>query len=234
MSSSAISPLTTPSALTDRVYESVRNAILTLELPPGSPVVERELAARFAISKSPVRDALQRLVGEGLLEVTSGKSLRVLRIDHQQAESIYELREVLERMAVRLATPRLTDEVVKAARDLLERSAEAIRRDDPADAVRLNREFHAIFSRLSGNQPLAHALDQLHDRVRLIAVLGWQTRPSMHEEHEQHLAVLDAAASGDARLASRLMAKHISASRRRLRSELPAPESSPPRPRGAR
>lgn len=217
----SIARLETPDVLADRVYEGVRNAIFSLELPPGAAVVERDLASRFGISKSPVRDALQRLVGQGLLEQSPRRALRVLMIDRQLADEIYELRETLESLAVRLATPHLTVESVGQAHDILNRSATASKHGETAETARLNREFHEIFSSLSGNRALARALSQLQDRVRLIVVLGWRSRPSMIEEHSQHLAVLRAAEARDADAAAQLMFSHVHASRIRLRETLP-------------
>lgn len=219
--SPSIAPLETPDVLADRVYEAVRKAIFSLELPPGTSVVERDLAARFSISKSPVRDALQRLIGQGLLEQSARRVLRVPKIDRDLADEIYELRETLESLAVKLATPRLTPDSFALAHDILNQSEHEIENGDTPEAARLNRDFHQIFSRSSGNRPLANALTQLQDRVRLIAVLGWRSRPSMLEEHSQHLAVLRAAENRDAEAAADLMFSHVHSSRLRLRQTLP-------------
>lgn len=216
---SPIVPLDTPEGLADRVYSAVRQAVFTLELLPGAPLVERDLANRFGISKTPVRDALQRLVGEGLLE-QSARHVHVTSIDRQLADEIYELREMLEAMAVQLATHRLSKSSIESARDILGQSARAIAEGDRPEAARLNREFHAIFSEACGNRPLASALSRLQDKVRIIAVIGWQSQPTMVIEHAEHLAVLDAAEKGDAQVAAELMGEHVHRSRMRLRDLL--------------
>jgi DNA-binding GntR family transcriptional regulator len=218
--SSPIAPIETPEALADRVYSAVRQAVFTLDLLPGAPLVERELARRFGISKTPVRDALQRLVGEGLLEQTA-RHICVTSIDRQLADEIYELREMLEAAAVRLATHRLPESSFDSARNILDCSAVAIEAGDGQEVARLNREFHAVFAENSGNRPLALALSQLQDRVRIIAVMGWLSEPTMLGEHAEHLAVLDAAEKGDAQLAADLMREHVHSSRMRLRDLLP-------------
>lgn len=221
MVSIGIAPLGEPYGFADRVYDSLRDAILSLEMEPGSPVVERDLALRFQVSKSPVRDALNRLVGEGLLVPSARRSLRVLKVDRQLADEIYELREQLERMAIRLATPRLTADLISAAYDVLEKVERAINQGDAVEATKLNREFHSIFSDNSGNRALATALERLQDRVRLIALMGWRVHGSMRDEHDEHVAILRAAEAGNARLAGKLMFNHVHEARMRLRNEIP-------------
>ncbi|TAM74399.1 GntR family transcriptional regulator [bacterium] len=214
--SRAIGPLADRAILADRIFEAIHRAILSLELEPGTALVERELAQRFGVSKSPVRDALQRLAGEGLVSQSPHRGMTVIEVDRELADEIYELREVLEEMAVRLATPILTPADVSAARAVLDRAQESIDGHDLARAAALNREFHGIFCRRSANRPLEDALSRLQDRVRIISVLSWRQRPSMREEHEQHAQILQAAAAGDAKRASSLMREHIHAFRLHL------------------
>jgi len=199
--------------LTDRIYDALRSAIFSLELGPGQSLVERDLAARFGVSKSPVRDALQRLAGEGLAVQSAYRGMSVIRIEPELADEIYTLREVVEEMAVRLATPRLRDDDIAAARAALEHSVEAQRQNDSALVAAHNRQFHDIFIRNCGNRPLAETLLKLQDRVRIISVMGWRSRSSMAEEHGQHMAVLQAVEARDARKAGRLMREHIHSSR---------------------
>lgn len=220
MGAKAIGLLDDRQVLTDRVYSAIRHAIFSLELEPGQALVERDLAARFGVSKSPVRDALQRLAGEGLVIQSAYRGMSVIRIEPELADEIYELRELLEEMAVRLATPRISDEDIAAAKDALERSYEAQQSGDLTRVAHFNREFHGIFPSNSGNRPLIEALARLHDRVRVISMMGWKARPSMAVEHDQHLAVLGAVAARDARKAGRLMRDHVRSFRAGLKAGL--------------
>jgi DNA-binding GntR family transcriptional regulator len=195
--------------LTDRIYEGIRHAIFSLELEPGSPLVERDLAARFGVSKTPVRDALRRLAGEGIVNQSPYRGTTVRVIDPDEADEIYALREVLEAMAVRLATPNLALADIEAARQCLDQSRAAMEQGDRPLVARINRDFHAIFSQRSGNRALDETLSNLQDRVRLITIVGWRYRPSMREDLAQHHAVLDAAVAGDAEVAGELMRQHI-------------------------
>jgi DNA-binding GntR family transcriptional regulator len=161
------------------------------------------------VSKSPVRDALQRLTGEGLVVQSDYRGVTVREISLDEADEIYALREVLEEMAVQLATPRLGSDDLLEAERCLTQAGQAIDTGDAAIVARINRDFHAAFSKRCGNRALHETLANLQNRVRIISVLGWRWRPSMHAELEQHNAILAAVRRGDAQTAGRLMREHI-------------------------
>jgi DNA-binding GntR family transcriptional regulator len=202
-------------AITQRVYNALKQSILSLELEPGTQLLERDLAARFQVSKSPVRDALQRLAGEGLVTQSDYHGMAVRVISLEEADEIYELREALEEMAVRLATPRLSREEIVDAAAHLDRAERAMNEGDCALAAEANRDFHAIFYRNCGNRPLHEMLVSLANRIQIVPLLSWHWRPaSMKEQLVQHRSILDAVAERDAERASVLMRGHIRSFRR--------------------
>jgi DNA-binding GntR family transcriptional regulator len=202
--------------LADRAYEAIKRAILTLELEPGTRVVERRLAEQLRVSKSPVRDALQRLSGEGLVVQTPYAGMIVTKFDPAFVDELYQVREVLEVMAVELAAPRLTAADVADAEDSFRQAEEAMSRDDRAALGQASSRFHAVLHRRSENRPLQSMLDGLRDKVRIVTSTNWRSRgDNMWEAHRQHQAILAAATSGDVATAADLMRDHI----RRGRSE---------------
>jgi DNA-binding GntR family transcriptional regulator len=218
---SSLSPLGAPRVLTEDVYSVVKDAILRMEFEAGSRLVEVDLADRLGVSKSPVREALLRLAGEGLVVQTPFRGCVVTVPDKNEVDEIYELREELEAMAVRLATPRLTSAVIATARGLLADALEAIERDDRPLLAERNSQFHITFVANSGNRQLYRVLANLQDKVRLSSMLGWRAAATMGTEHGQHSSVLNAAELGDAELAARLMREHIHSFRMRYRREKP-------------
>ncbi|HTJ25215.1 MAG TPA: GntR family transcriptional regulator [Candidatus Limnocylindria bacterium] len=211
-------PFADQRVLADRIYEAIKDAILSLQIPPGSPLVERNLAQRFAVSKSPVRDALQRLAGEGLVEVFPHRGMVVRTFDARYVDELYELRIALEELAVRFATPRFTASDVEEARRILDLAKAAMERGDPVEVARLNQRFHLLFSERSGNRPLHDTLVTLQDRVRLIGVVGWTHGAPMDVEHEEHLSLLQAVAEGRAEDAVSLLRRHIDGFRQAFRA----------------
>lgn len=195
--------------LAEEVYLAIRQAILRLEIEPGSQLVELDLAAKFGVSKSPVREALLRLAGEGLVTQTPYRGCVLSVLSDDEVDEIYTLREELEALAVRLATPRLTLAVISKARNLLAEAWRAIERDDRVQLAERNTEFHMIFCAHSGNGHLHRILSNLQDKVTLSSILGWRAHATMTIEHEQHTRILDAAEARDADLAAQRMRDHV-------------------------
>ncbi len=209
MPESAIIPLRDHRVLAWHVYDALKQDILGLVLAPGTQLVERDLATRLGVSKSPVRDALQRLVGEGLVVQSDYHGVTVREISFEEADEIYALREVLEDMAVALATPRMTKDDFAGATRCLERARQEIERENAPLVGQINREFHAVFTKKCGNRPLHETLTNLQNRVSIISALGGRFRPSMYEEWIQHNTVLEAAQRGASDQAGHLMREHI-------------------------
>lgn len=195
--------------LTQRVYEALKAAIINLDLEPGTQLIESDIAARMGVSKSPVRDALQRLAGEGLVARSRAKGLAVRHLMPQEADDIYALREQLEAFAALLAAPRFSPSDHEELRAILARCKGAIDEGDQVSLAALNREFHGFFAKHSGNQTLVQVLAGLNDKVRMISVLGWRLRPAMQTLCDQHVAIAEAAIAGDSEKAAALTRAHI-------------------------
>lgn len=195
--------------LADRVYEALKAAVVNVDIEPGTQLVETDIAARMGVSKSPVRDALQRLAGEGLVSRNGAKGLAVRRLMPDEAGEVYALREVLEPFAVELATPRLSAVDHRELREILAHCKAATDADDRVTLAALNRQFHGFFAEHSGNKTLEELLGGLNAKVRIISVLGWRQRPHMRTEHEQHVAIAEASMAGQVAIATAQMRSHI-------------------------
>lgn len=197
------------SVLTDRAYSAIKRAILSLEFGPGTRLVERRLAEDLQISKSPVRDALQRLSGEGLVVQTPYAGMIVREFAPAFVDELYRVREELEVMALELAAPRLGPEDVADAQESFRDAEAAMRADDPAARSAASARFHAIFYRRCGNRPLCGILAGLSDKVSIVSALNWRAHDTRWESHAQHQAIFEAALAGDVRGASALMREHV-------------------------
>jgi len=212
-----IATLTELPGLTDRVYGALREAIFSLELEPGTSLVERDLAERFGVSKSPVRDALQRLAGEGLVTQTPFKGMSVRVVGPEEADEFYALHAELEQFAIRLATPLLTTTDLNSMRSALDAAPEAIVHKDLGRLAQINHAFHMIFIRNSRNRVLEETFVSFNGRARVLNAIGWRWKPDLDLELEQHRAIYNAAVATDAELAASLMHDHIDFFRRHFR-----------------
>ena len=189
--------------LRDQAYDVLLDAIIRGDLPPGSPLRDQDLAARLGLSRTPVREALARLIDEGLVETKPNAYTRVAPLDDGPAREAAVVVQALHGLAARLAVPRVTDADLDEARAWNARFAAALDAGEVATALEADDAFHLVFVRAAGNQALEAAL------VRLQPVLV------RHETHRfaslpgrcsiaAHDALVAAAARGDADEAARL------------------------------
>lgn len=198
-----------PKTNQDWVYETVRQAIMRGTVAPGTRLNQSELAAELSMSTTPVREALRRLAGDGLVRIDSYRGAIVRELDKSDLEEVYELRLILEPLATRKAAERITEQELDAAERLWEKM------NDPTDAdiwVETNRDFHAIFAGAAQSPNLFPILKSLRDHaapyVRLSITLDGTIPKSSNEEHRQ---LLDACRRRDGDLAAAIEERHLRA-----------------------
>jgi DNA-binding GntR family transcriptional regulator len=199
----------------DGVYGNIRADILACVLAPGARIHENDLAARYDVSKSPVRDALLRLQVEGLIEVLPRKGYRVRPISVADVGELYEMRLLLEKACVRRAIEQASGDDL-AGLDKF-RTGEAS--GDLAAWVHYNRQFHRAIAAAAGNQRLAEAaaevIDQF-DRLTFVGVAQVATDGAADKLVAEHCALIDAIQARDKGRSQRLITDHINQSRRRV------------------
>jgi DNA-binding GntR family transcriptional regulator len=201
--------ISSASSLTDRAYTTIRRAILSLELLPGQPLIEAQLARELNISKTPVREALQRLASEELVVLDRFRGASVRSVDADMMRDLFEVRELLEPTAVLQAVPRLTPELLSRMFDLLQEVESALADGDLVTVALTNRSFHRMFIDNATNAYLRNVLIRIQDQVHVTSVLTWMGVDVCAREHDDHLVILDAARDADAARASAMMASHI-------------------------
>ncbi|MFF0023061.1 GntR family transcriptional regulator [Streptomyces sp. NPDC005496] len=202
-------PLRRPASRTDRVRDALRQAILEGSLPPGRPLVERELAEMLGVSKTPVREALKQLRFSGLVSVNALQGVSVRSSDAETARQLYTARLATEPAAVRMAVDVRGAGARPSARQAL---ADAAASMDDADVTGLglaNRRFHRTLYIGCANTWLHLFLDQLQDLTAVVAARGWRLHATFQEEAAEHAAILHAVESGNAGMAELLMHAHI-------------------------
>jgi DNA-binding GntR family transcriptional regulator len=189
------------------VADELERAILSGEIRPGEPLVERTLAESFGISKTPVREALKVLSHRGFVEAAPYRAIRVRLISAQEARHIYQVRSLIEPEAVRLAVPYHDEESLRRAAAALD-AAEAAKRDLAAKAS-ANRRFHRALYEPCPNRLLCSLADGIQGQVALISVTAWMNSSTWTDEAAEHSAILLALRSGDPELAAGRLRNHI-------------------------
>ncbi len=195
-------------SVADLAYERIRNLVLGDELAPGERLGQVELAGRFGISRTPVREALRRLAGEGLVDFHSNRGFRVADLGLDAVLRRLEVRAILEPGIARLAAGRRTGQEIKQLRGAISREERARSGIASHDA---SRDFHVTLARASGNEELLRVFESLwlvevgrRLLARRSAVSDWQS-----DDIEEHREIATAVAEGRAGDAERLMAKHV-------------------------
>jgi len=178
------------------VLAELRQRIIRGEVPPGQAIRQEVLASELGVSRLPVREALVVLQSERLVDYTQHKGYVVAVLDEQDLLQTYQLRDVLESIAIEEAIPRLTDETIREMRDTLDRIARA---ESPTwiERIERNREFHFHLFSASGNRLLLSLLSQLWDMCDRYRALHWS--PTRDVEHVVRLLedIIEATESRD-------------------------------------
>ncbi|MGR3586515.1 MAG: GntR family transcriptional regulator, partial [Pseudooceanicola nanhaiensis] len=170
-------------------YSLILEAIDTGLYKPGDRLVESELAERFGVSRTPIREALQRLETQSLL-ARDGRSLIVASLDHNQLAELYVVRSELEALAARLAARHATEEEVRVLTDMVE--ADRAHLGDPGALSRANRRFHKQIHLASHNRFLVQQLDLVHRSMALLATTSLAARGRDEVALAEHGAIVDA------------------------------------------
>ena len=188
-------------------YSMILAAIDEGVYKPGDRLVESELADRFGVSRTPIREALQRLETQSLLE-RDGRSLIVASLDHNQMAELYIVRRELEGLAASLAAKHAPPEEVRLLRDMVERDNELL--DDPAALSRANRRFHQQIHLASHNRYLVQQLDLVHRTMALMATTSLAAQGRSRIAMEEHDAIVKAIEAKDEKAAGDALREHIS------------------------
>jgi DNA-binding GntR family transcriptional regulator len=205
---SPVGPLTRR-RLVDEATQALRNAILNGQLQLGVRLKQTELAARLKISRTPIREALSRLQQEGLIELLPGGGVRVALLDLEEAVELYDLREVLDGLAARLAASRAEEAALSRLRKALDRMAQCLERRDPNQWFAAHVAFHDEVLRASGNAHLQRLASVVRLSIRHFHPLLLKTESRLETAFREHRQILRAIAARDPEGAERLARTHI-------------------------
>lgn len=192
---------------TKDAYTLILEAIDGGDFRPGDRLVESDLADRFGVSRTPIREALQRLETQSLL-TRDGRSLIVASLDHNQLAELYVVRAELEGLAAGLAARHASPEEVQVLRDMVEDDHKLIGK--PQAMARANRRFHKQIHLSSHNRFLVQQLDLVHRSMALMATTSLAAVGRDEDALKEHSAIVAAIEAGDVETASEALRSHIS------------------------
>jgi len=194
-------------SLADRAYQALRGAIAEGRLRPGARIGETAFAEQLGISRTPIREALQRLARDGLVVLDARNGARVAELSLEAVEELYDLREILEGSTARFAALNAKASDLQRLDAILER--EAAQLGDPVALARLNKLFHHTLCEAASNRYLSSAVATFSSTLLLLGPTTLAASDRGEESHHEHRAVVEAVADGQAERAEEVMRAHI-------------------------
>lgn len=207
--------------LSARVYNQIKNLILCNEIMPGQKLYHQQLSERLGVSRTPVREALTRLVQEGYVSFLPNRGFTCKEIRMQEAEELYDLREALEAFAVEKAVANLTETALHSLRAKVNAYGSDVKNRFTRDRLVYDQDVHLEIARLAGNETLTSTLSHVFERIVLKRRTdGLYDAARGQAAHQEHLQVLAAMERRDSAAAVALIRSHIRAGKQNVMADL--------------
>jgi DNA-binding GntR family transcriptional regulator len=196
-----------PENLTQQAYRTIRDEIVSGKIDGQQHLTEAFFATRYGISKSPIREALNRLETEGLIRIIPRRGAFVQEFSIHDVEEIYELREILEAQVVRDDV--LDPKMLARLREIVSEAESSLKKRDKPGYIRTDAAFHTELAKASSNLRLRKILESMHNQMLMLRRQTFEL--TSHTSVKQHQRILDALEKGQREKAARLMVEHIRA-----------------------
>jgi DNA-binding GntR family transcriptional regulator len=207
--------------LSARVYNEIKNLILCNEIMPGQKLHHQRLSERLGVSRTPIREALTRLVQEGYVSFLPNRGFTCKEIRMQEAEELYELREALEAFAVEKAIATLSEKALRQLRDRVTAYGRDVQKRFTRDRLVYDQDVHLQIAQLTGNETLRNTLSHVFERIVLKRRTDGLYDPARGvAAHQEHLRLLEAMERRDAPAAVAILRNHIQAGKKNVMADL--------------
>jgi DNA-binding GntR family transcriptional regulator len=207
--------------LSTRVYDEIKDLILCNEILPGQKLHHQQLSERLGVSRTPVREALTRLVQEGYVSFLPNRGFTCKEIRMQEAEELYELREALEAFTVERAIANLTDSALRGLRAKINSYGRDVQNRFTRERLVYDQDVHLAIAELAGNETLKNTLSHVFERIVLKRRTDGLYDPARGTAaHQEHLLLLEAMERRDPAEAVTILRKHIQAGKKNVMADL--------------
>lgn len=195
------------------IYDMLRDRIISGYYLPDAKLNEAEIANEFQVSRSPVREAIQRLIGNGLVESKPYKGVFVIAPTQENLNDIYEFRTVLENFAIEKGINTLTDADRQHLIDLQQRAVKAYQEYDMSEYLAADADLHDTIILASRNEAVIDAYNRASERIRPFRVYSLLAGQRFHESKDEHDAIIAGILEGDAKKATKANSLHLEKAR---------------------
>lgn len=194
--------------LREKILETIRDAIMSGALKPGEKVAEPELAERFGISRTPIREAFRQLESEGYLTVIPRKGAVVTSFSQQDVEEFYAIKSILEGYAARRACEKLTDREMDRLETINAKLKLMAEEGDVSHFFKVHNDFHDLFIKAADNEKLTELINSLVSRFKRLRVASLSLPGRMAISVQEHEKIIEAFRKRNGELAERLVRKN--------------------------
>ena len=185
-------PIERHQTLREKILETIRDSILKGTMKPGEKVAEPELAERFGISRTPIREAFRQLETEGYLTVIPRKGAVVTSLSERDVEEFYAIKSILEGYAARMAAENMTEKDIEKLESINDRLQQLADDGDIKTFFRVHNEFHDLFIRAAGNDKLRELIGQMMMRFNRLRMASLSLPGRMKISVEEHKKIIEA------------------------------------------
>ncbi|HHW31988.1 MAG TPA: GntR family transcriptional regulator [Clostridiaceae bacterium] len=196
-------------SLREWVFTKIEDDILSGRYKPGDDLVETKLSKELGVSRTPIREALRKLELEGLVEYFPNKGVVVKGLSSQDIEDIYTIRMLIEGLAARWATEKITQKELDEMEEAIQLEEFYTMKNDINNLMRLDSRLHDIIYKASKSRPLMKTLSTYHNYLKRARSTSFNTPGRALKALEEHRAIFEAIKSGDAESAEKLTIKHV-------------------------
>lgn len=204
----------------DIAYERLRDRLVTFDVKPGARLNESEIAADLAMSRAPLREALNRLIADGLVSFEPGRGFFCRRLSVSEISDLYDVRLDLEIGAMKTALATVPDPVLFAFVEKWRAQLAGAEGTAIGELVVADENFHIELAELAGNGPRVRYLRNINDRIRFVRRINLETRDRDREALDEHARLLDAIANRDAVGAVTVLCDHLARSTDEVRLQV--------------
>lgn len=192
----------------EQSYRYIKEAILDLSLEAGQNLSENQLSDILNMSRTPIREAIQRLNNEGLVETIKYKGTFVREFSQKDINQIYEMAEALESMVVYLAAQKATEQDIKQMKEIVNEMKNAQDKESVSDWMEADQEFHTMLPLLSKNTLLINDLTNLYEKISIIRLRYLNNVGIIPKSTKDHIKTIKAIEGQEAKLAREITQKH--------------------------
>ncbi len=195
--------------LRERIYQILKTYIIEGEFKEDAKITEAELSKQLGVSKTPVREAISRLVIEGLITLHPNKRMTITKISAKDVIEVYQLRKCLCGLSATLLASKITEEDIVKFREIIREMELFVKKGNVIEYSKSADRFHSLMQHLSGNSRLGNLSNNLHEQVYRYRIKSLKVKGRIEKSLNEHKKIIEALIRHDSEQAKKFCQEHL-------------------------